>query len=77
MVRVCIPPTLSLCNSFNMYMNVFKSSIARIGSLLLVVDAWNNPTALKRAWCVTCCSLFLHVHGCAVPFDAMLGTGAC
>jgi hypothetical protein len=33
-----------------MYMDVFKSSIARIGSLLLVVDAWNNPTALKRAW---------------------------
>ena len=50
MVRVCIPSTLSLCNSFNMYMNVFKSSIASIGSLLLVVDVWNNPTALKRAW---------------------------
>jgi hypothetical protein len=31
-------------------MNVFKSSIAQIGSLLLVVDVWNNPTALKRAW---------------------------
>jgi hypothetical protein len=32
------------------YMNTFKSSIARIGRLLLVVDAWNNPTPLKRAW---------------------------
>ena len=34
------------------YMTTFKSSIARIGSLLLVVDVWNNPTALRRAWCV-------------------------
>ena len=32
------------------YMNTFRSSIARIGSLLLVVDAWDNPTPLKRAW---------------------------
>ncbi len=32
------------------YMNTFKSSIASIGSLLLVVDAWDNPTPLKRAW---------------------------
>jgi len=32
------------------YMTTFKSSIARIGRLLLVVDAWNNPTPLKRAW---------------------------
>ena len=32
------------------YMNTFKSSVARIGRLLLVVDAWNNPTPLKRAW---------------------------
>jgi hypothetical protein len=34
------------------YMNTFKSSIARIGSLLLVVDAWDNPAPLKRAWYV-------------------------
>ena len=34
------------------YMTTFRSSIARIGSLLLVVDVWNNPTALRRAWCV-------------------------
>ena len=32
------------------YMSTFKSRIARIGCLLLVVDAWNNPTPLKRAW---------------------------
>jgi hypothetical protein len=31
-------------------MTTFKGSIARIGRLLLVVDAWNNPTALRRAW---------------------------
>jgi hypothetical protein len=32
------------------WMSTFKSSIARIGGLLLVVDMWNNPTALRRAW---------------------------
>ena len=32
------------------YMTTFKNSIARIGRLLLVVDKWNNPTALRRAW---------------------------
>jgi hypothetical protein len=34
------------------WMNTFKSSISRIGGLVLVVDAWNNPTALRRAWYV-------------------------
>ena len=34
------------------YMTTFKQSIARIGSLLLVVDAWDNPAPLKRAWYV-------------------------
>jgi hypothetical protein len=32
------------------WMGTFKSSIARIGGLLLVVDTWDNPTALRRAW---------------------------
>jgi hypothetical protein len=32
------------------YMTTFKNSIAAIGRLLLVVDKWNNPTALRRAW---------------------------
>jgi hypothetical protein len=31
-------------------MSTFKDSIARIGGLLLVVDAWDNPSALRRAW---------------------------
>jgi hypothetical protein len=31
-------------------MGAFQGSIARIGSVLLVVDVWNNPTALRRAW---------------------------
>jgi hypothetical protein len=33
------------------WMNKFKENIAHIGRLLLVVDAWDNPTALRRAWC--------------------------
>ncbi len=32
------------------WMSTFKDSIARIGSLLLVVDKWDHPTALRRAW---------------------------
>jgi hypothetical protein len=32
------------------WMGTFKDSIVRIGGLLLVVDVWNNPTALRRAW---------------------------
>jgi hypothetical protein len=32
------------------WMATFKNSIAQIGRLLLVVDVWNNPTALRRAW---------------------------
>ena len=32
------------------WMSTFKDSIARIGGLLLVVDAWDNPAALRRAW---------------------------
>ena len=32
------------------WMSTFKDSIAHIGGLLLVVDAWDNPTPLRRAW---------------------------
>ncbi len=32
------------------WMGTFNQSIARIGGLLLVVDKWDNPTALSRAW---------------------------
>ena len=43
------------------WMSTFKDSIARIGGLLLVVDAWHNPAALLRAWLV-------HVVLCARAF---------
>lgn len=36
--------------SCTMWMPMLYQNIARIGSLLLVVDAWDNPTALRRAW---------------------------
>ncbi len=32
------------------YMTTFRSLIARIGRLLLVVDRWSDPTACKKAW---------------------------
>ena len=34
------------------WMGTFRKNIARMGRLLLVVDVWNNPTALRRAWWV-------------------------
>ena len=38
------------CKTPQWYMTTFKQSIKRIGSLLLVVDTWDNPAPLKRAW---------------------------
>jgi hypothetical protein len=32
------------------WMSTFRTNIRRIGKLLLVVDVWNRPTALQRAW---------------------------
>ena len=32
------------------WMSTFRANIGRIGKLLLVVDVWNHPSALKRAW---------------------------
>ena len=32
------------------YMATYTSFIGRIGRLLLVVDRWNDPSALRRAW---------------------------
>lgn len=49
------------------YMTTFKDSITNIGSLLLVVDVWNNPTALRRAWCV------LELHAIALQRSQGLG----
>jgi hypothetical protein len=39
-------------NPQSWYMTGFKSTISRIGRMVVVVDSWNNPTALKRAWCL-------------------------
>ena len=32
------------------WMSTFRTNIGRIGKLLLVVDVWNRPAALQRAW---------------------------
>ena len=56
------------------WMGTFKSSIARIGSLLLVVDAWDNPAPLKRAWYVAAYPL---ARAGALAADALTCAGAC
>ena len=39
------------------WMSTFKENVERIGGLLLVVDAWDDPSALRRAWSA---AAFLH-----------------
>jgi hypothetical protein len=46
--NISLGPSAPLSPSW--YMNTFRSSIAQIGSLLLVVDSVDNPTPLQRAW---------------------------
>ena len=55
------------------WMTTFKRSIARMGRLLLVVDVWNNPTALRRAWCVPP----IRRHLSARLTDVLFLPGAC
>jgi tetratricopeptide (TPR) repeat protein len=60
------------------YMSTFKSSIAQIGRLLLVVDFWNNPTPLKRAWYepffstfFACAQALIIMRRCVLELHAM------
>ena len=56
------------------YMTTFKSSIARIGRLLLVADAWDNPKPLTRAWYV---AAEARARGGVKAADAAFCAGAC
>ena len=54
-IDVLVTPQImnsSSSQSSSFWMTSFKSNIARMGRLLLVVDVWNNPSALRRAWFV-------------------------
>ena len=48
------------------WMRVFRQAIEKMGSLAMVLQPWNDPLALKRAWCAAaaCCCLLLRVLGC-------------
>jgi hypothetical protein len=46
----CLVTEMFLALAHRLVMSTFKDSIARIGGLLLVVDAWDNPKPLRRAW---------------------------
>lgn len=37
---------------FDWWCNTFKSSIANIGHVVMVLSPWNNPVPLTRAWCL-------------------------
>jgi hypothetical protein len=56
------------------WMSTFKDSIARIGGLLLVVDVWDNPTALRRAWWADVCLVWF---ACAAADDCLCAAGVC
>jgi hypothetical protein len=49
-IDVLVTPQFGSSQPSSFWIDTFKQSIARMGRLLLVVDAWNNPTALRRAW---------------------------
>jgi hypothetical protein len=46
------------------WMDTFKNTIAKMGRLAMVLNPWDNPAALQRAWCV------LELFSCA-------STGGC
>ncbi len=62
------------CTTPQWWMTTFKSSIARIGSLLPVVDARDNPMPLKRAWYDVA---YPRARAEALAADALTCTGAC
>ncbi len=62
------------CKTPQWYMTTFKQSIAHIGNLLLVVDAWDNPAPLKRAWYVVADA---HARAGARVADDLMCAGVC
>jgi hypothetical protein len=34
------------------WMTAFRSAINKMGNLVMAVDSWQDPSPLKRAWCV-------------------------
>ncbi len=34
------------------WMTAFRSAIKKMGNLVMAVDSWQDPSPLKRAWCV-------------------------
>jgi len=44
------------------WMDTFRTAIHKMGKLVMAADRWNDPTPLKRAWCV----LELHAVACEV-----------
>jgi tetratricopeptide (TPR) repeat protein len=47
------------------WMNTFRTAIRTMGKLVMAADRWNDPTPLKRAWCV----LELHAVACEIIAD--------
>ena len=37
---------------FDWFCKTFRGSIENIGEVLLVMSPWNDPTPIKRAWCL-------------------------
>ncbi|KAF0735524.1 hypothetical protein Ae201684_008004 [Aphanomyces euteiches] len=42
----------SQIHSFDYWFGIFRHSLREIGSVVMVMSPWNDPTTLKRTWCV-------------------------
>ncbi|KAH9102205.1 hypothetical protein LEN26_010778 [Aphanomyces euteiches] len=39
-------------HSFQHWFQIFRSALREIGNVVMVMSPWNDPTTLKRTWCV-------------------------
>ncbi|CAK4128559.1 unnamed protein product [Aphanomyces euteiches] len=42
----------SQIHAFEHWFGIFRSSLRAIGNVVMVMSPWNDPTTLKRTWCV-------------------------
>jgi hypothetical protein len=59
------------------WMRVFRQAIEKMGSLAMVLQPWNDPLALKRAWCAAACCCLLPAASCCVCGRVLGGGGDC
>ena len=49
---ISTPQHMTVDRPSSWWMDTFKNAIAKMGRLAMVLNPWDDPSALKRAWCV-------------------------